>query len=69
MRFDRPALQAVPPCGHLHDTTTHYDHAMKLLHFLEVCPHCGTERVVETQRYEPRFTRAESPAAELRRAA
>jgi hypothetical protein len=42
-------------CGHLHDTTTRYDHARKLLTFLLVCPVCRTERVLETQRYEPRF--------------
>ena len=42
-------------CGHLHDTTTRYDHERKLLSFLLVCPVCGTERVLETQRYEPRF--------------
>lgn len=44
-------------CGHLHDTTTRYDHAAKLLHFLLICPTCGTEKLLETQRYEPQFTR------------
>ena len=43
------------PCHHLHDTTTRYDADAKLLSFLLVCPVCGTERVVETQRYEPLF--------------
>ena len=43
------------PCHHVHDTTTRYDHATKLLSFLLICPMCGTERVVETRRYEPRF--------------
>jgi len=52
-------------CNHLHETTTRYDHARKLLTFLLVCPTCGTEKVVETQRYEPRY----EPAQPLRRAA
>jgi hypothetical protein len=43
------------PCDHLHDTTTRFDPEAKLLSFLLVCPVCRTERVVETQRYEPRF--------------
>jgi hypothetical protein len=42
-------------CGHLHDSTTHYDHDQKVLTFLLVCAVCGTERVIETQHYEPRF--------------
>jgi hypothetical protein len=42
-------------CGHLHDTTTRYDHAQKQLAFLLVCPTCGTEKVIETLSYEPRF--------------
>ena len=42
-------------CGHLHGSTTRYDHDQKVLTFLLVCPVCGTERVVETQHYEPRF--------------
>ena len=50
----RPA-PAPQPCGHLHDTTTRYDHDAKLLTFLLVCPTCGTEKVLETQRYEPDF--------------
>jgi hypothetical protein len=68
----RPALRLVPECGHLHDTTTRYDHERKVLHFLEVCPDCGTERLVETQSYEPRFTRQAPPEGAplgLRRAA
>jgi len=50
-------LASVPAasCDHLHDSTTHYDHERKLLSFLLVCPVCGTERVMETQPYEPRF--------------
>ena len=53
-----------PPCGHLHDTTTRYDHDQKLLHFLLVCPACGTERLLETQPYEPSFIPNADPAAE-----
>ena len=43
------------PCDHLHDCTTRYDPAQRLLTFLLVCPVCGTEKVMETQHYEPRF--------------
>jgi hypothetical protein len=52
------------PCDHLHDTTTRYDHAHKLLTFLLICPICGTEKIVHAQQYEPRFqsTRASEPA-------
>jgi hypothetical protein len=42
-------------CDHLHDTTTRYDPVEKLLTFLLVCPVCGTEEVLETRHYEPRF--------------
>jgi hypothetical protein len=49
-RFRRRA-----PCHHLHDTTTRYDRAGKLLSFLLVCTVCGTARVIETRRYEPCF--------------
>jgi hypothetical protein len=42
-------------CGHVHDTTTRYDRARKQLSFLLVCPECGTERVLETVDYAPRF--------------
>jgi hypothetical protein len=56
----RPA--PTEPCGHIHETTTRYDHDRKLLHFLLICPECGTEKVVETQPYEPRF--APHPAAD-----
>jgi hypothetical protein len=41
-------------CDHLHDTTSRYDAAKKLLTFLRVCPTCGIEQVVETLDYEPR---------------
>jgi hypothetical protein len=50
-------------CDHLHDTTTRYDHAQKLLTFLLVCPVCGTEKIVDAQHYEPRFQ--SSRASEL----
>jgi hypothetical protein len=43
-------------CEHLCETTTRYDHAQKELSFLLVCAVCGTEELVETVRYEPRFT-------------
>jgi hypothetical protein len=43
------------PCDHLHDTTSHYDRAGKMLTFLLVCPVCGTETVIETLHYEPHF--------------
>jgi hypothetical protein len=62
-------LAAVPAgtCDHLHDTTTRYDHAEKLLTFLLVCHSCGTEKVIETVPYEPRFEPLEQVPA--RRAA
>jgi hypothetical protein len=53
-----PLGRSAPPatsCGHLHDSTTRYDHDQKVLTFLLVCPVCGTERVMETQHYEPTF--------------
>jgi exodeoxyribonuclease-3 len=40
-------------CDHLHDTTTHYDHDLKLLHFLLVCRVCGTEKLIETSGFRP----------------
>jgi hypothetical protein len=49
------AAPTAAPCDHVHDSTTRYDHDQKLLTFLLVCPVCGTERVIETQHYEPRF--------------
>ena len=50
-------LASVPDadCDHLHDATSRYDRSTKLLTFLLVCHECGTERVIETLRYEPRF--------------
>jgi hypothetical protein len=50
-----PAALPATSCGHLHDSTTRYDHDQKVLTFLLVCPICGTERVMETQHYEPRY--------------
>jgi hypothetical protein len=42
-------------CDHFHESTSRYDHAAKVLTLLLVCPVCGTERVIETLEYEPRF--------------
>jgi hypothetical protein len=42
-------------CGHIHDTTSRYDHASKRLTFLLVCPVCDTEQVIEALDYEPHF--------------
>jgi hypothetical protein len=42
-------------CDHLHDSTTRYDRQRKLLAFFLVCPSCGTEKVVQSVQYEPRF--------------
>jgi hypothetical protein len=41
-------------CDHLHDTTSRYDVAEKLLTFIRVCRTCSIEQVVETLEYEPR---------------
>jgi hypothetical protein len=41
-------------CEHLHDSTSRYDAAARVLTFLLVCRICGTEKVVETVTYEPR---------------
>jgi hypothetical protein len=41
-------------CDHLHDSTSRYHAAAKVLTFLLVCRTCGIERVVETLEYEPR---------------
>jgi hypothetical protein len=65
----RPVPLPTARCDHLHDSTTRYDHDQKLLVFLLVCPVCGTEKVVESRHYEPRFDptpashRADSSAA------
>jgi len=64
----RVAPEPADACAHLHETTTRYDQEQKLLTFLLVCPECRTERVLETQRYEPHYVPHE-PAQTLRRAA
>jgi hypothetical protein len=67
-RQPRRKPQPGESCNHLCDTTTRYEHEQKLLHFLLVCPECGTERLIETVDYEPRFVetpeagQAEAPA-------
>jgi hypothetical protein len=43
------------PCDHMHESTSRYDPARKLLSFLLVCPTCRTEKVIHTQPYEPRY--------------
>jgi hypothetical protein len=48
-------------CQHLHETTTRYDKARKLLTFLLVCRVCDAERVVDIVRYEPHFQSAVGP--------
>jgi hypothetical protein len=57
----RLAAPTAAPCDHVHDTTTRYDHDQKLLSFLLVCPVCGTEKVMQTQHYEPRFEPRPAP--------
>jgi hypothetical protein len=47
--------ESAASCDHLHDTTTRYDHAEKLLSFVLVCPVCKTEKLIHTLHYEPRF--------------
>jgi hypothetical protein len=54
-REQEPTMTPNRACDHLHDTTTRYDHVRKRLTFLLVCADCGTESVVETLSYEPRF--------------
>ena len=41
-------------CDHLHDSTSRYDAAEKVLTLLLVCRTCGVEKVVERLDYEPR---------------
>jgi hypothetical protein len=50
-------------CDHLHDGTSRYDAAEKVMTFLLVCRTCGIERVVETLEYEPRPVRTSPGAA------
>ncbi len=58
-RLRAAARRVVPlrpvPCDHLHDQTSRYDPVQKQLSFLLVCGVCGTEKLVETLPYEPRF--------------
>jgi hypothetical protein len=61
----RLAPVPAPTCDHLHDTTTRYDHAQKLLTFLLVCHSCKTEKVIQTVPYEPRFEPLEQVPARL----
>jgi hypothetical protein len=42
-------------CAQLHDTTSRYDAARKVLTFLRFCPVCATETVVASLPYEPDF--------------
>jgi hypothetical protein len=65
VQLRRASAEETDRCGHLHETTTRYDHEHKLLTFFAVCRICGTERVIETQHYEPRHERTQP----LRRAA
>jgi hypothetical protein len=64
-RRSRPRPRPAADCGHLHDTTTRYDHARNLLTFLLVCPACHTEKVLETVEYEPRFERNQATVHQL----
>lgn len=50
-------------CDHLHDSTSRYDAAEKVMTLLLVCPACGIERVVETLEYEPRAVWTSAGAA------
>jgi hypothetical protein len=60
----RLAAPTAAPCDHVQDSTTRYDHDRKLLTFLLVCPACGTERVIETQHYEPTFEPSPAQSAD-----
>jgi hypothetical protein len=53
-------------CGHLHDTTTRYDHDAKRLDFYLVCPVCRTAKLVHSMDYEPRFEPLEATVHALR---
>jgi hypothetical protein len=54
-------------CDHLHDTTSRYDAAEKVMTFLLVCRTCGIERVVETLDYDPRPVRRPVAVSQARR--
>jgi hypothetical protein len=53
-------------CEHLHESTSRYDAAEKVLTFLLVCRTCGIERVIETLDYEPMPVWTSSGAARRR---
>jgi len=55
-------------CDHLHDSTSRYDAAEKVMTLLLVCPTCGIERVVETLEYEPRPVWTSAAASPRQRA-
>jgi hypothetical protein len=40
-------------CDHMHDSSSRYDPARKILTLVLVCRICGTERVVDKLAYEP----------------
>ena len=50
-----PPESSAEPCDHIHESTSRYDHELKVLTFLLVCPVCHTERVIHSQAYEPHF--------------
>jgi hypothetical protein len=56
-------------CQHLHNSTSRYDAAEKVMTLLLVCPTCGIERVVETLEYEPRPVWTSARAARRKPAA
>jgi len=62
-----PAPRRKLRCDHLHDTTTRYEHAAKRLDFFLVCPVCGTEKLIQSVPYEPRFEPMWASVQSLRR--
>jgi hypothetical protein len=54
-------------CDHLHDATSRYDPATKLMTCLVVCRACRTEQVTETLEYEPRPVWLEMQANDRKR--
>jgi hypothetical protein len=57
------------PCDHVHETTSRYDHAVRRLQLLLVCPVCKTEKVIHDLAYEPRFEPSGATVHPLRRRA
>jgi hypothetical protein len=51
----RLVSRRIARCEHLHESTTHYDHAAKRLDFLLVCPVCKTKKLIHSLEYEPHF--------------